>query len=116
MENLHEYGTKQYWDQHRKELDEKEKIATENKGSFIYEPCLGKANAKIEWSQNIKNKIGQTAVKQGWWVWYPSLGLWEGPFRTVKTAKAKADEEITAEGHAKKLKRSGLQEKQPLFA
>ena len=66
--------------------------------------------------QNIKNKIGQTAVKQGWWVWYPSLGLWEGPFRTVKRAKAKADEEITAEGHAKKLKRSGLQEKQPLFA
>ncbi len=116
MENLHEYGTKQYWDQYRKELDEKEKIATENKGWFMYEPCLGKANAKIEWSEKVKNDIGQTAVKQGWWVWYPSISLWEGPFRSVKTAKAKADEEITAEGHAKKLKRSGLQEKQPLFA
>ena len=102
MENPHEYGTKKYWDHHRKELDRKEKVATENKGWFMYEPCLGKANAKIEWSDNVKNRIGQTAVKQGWWVWYPSMGLWEGPFRSIDRAKKKADEEITIEGHSEK--------------
>ena len=76
------------------ELELKEKNAIENKGSFMYEPHIGKANAKIIWCEKEKDAYGQTTVRKGWWVLIPSTGNWYGAFRSVERAKRKTDEEI----------------------